>query len=423
MKTVVKIIAIVLLIAGFAYLFVGGGPLFADAATTVQNTQWSQFPAQDGYTRSLLPAEQQVIYDAFMQGINEGAESTTIKNRDYTGEDVSAAVRAVMFDRPELFWVDFENLGYGIDSEGLKLTFAYKYEGEEKTTMQTQLDTKVDEIMGLMGGQQLVTAYEKATYLHDYIIKHCSYDQTQTRANTHNLYGALVEGSAVCDGYARAFQYLLTKAGIENYLVEGQASQTDIATGAIKTEGHAWNKANLDGVITNIDVTWDDPDYELDNTAIDANIVSHTYFGLSDAEISRSHTADTAFPAPAGEASWWLSSRGLVGETPSDIAEEAAGVLVRNASATSSYVEIVLTDAEAYDAFWRSYDAGVDQILERANELQAANGKPEFASARFVRVSADLGTVIVIGSFEEGAENTPEQPETPDDNADADEAA
>lgn len=401
MKPVLKVVAILVLAACFVYLFIGQVPSFGDAAAQVVNTEWALFPDQEGYARSLLSSEQQVLYDAFVDGINNSLESTSVANRDYTGEDVNAAVLAAKMDRPEFFWVEFEGTQYVIDSDGVELNFSYLYTGDELTQMKTALDTKVNEALALMGSQQLVTDYEKASYLHDYVIKICSYDVSQVRPNTHNIYGALVEGVAVCDGYARAYQYLMAMAGIECYLVEGTASQIDYTTGAIKTEGHAWNKANLDGVVTNIDLTWDDPDYELKNTDLAMNIVLHTYFGLSDAEIGKSHVADTAFAAPAGESAWWLQDRGLVGAYPGDVSETAATALVRNLSGSSSYVEIAITDATSYDEFPRSYDAGVDGIIDAANASRAANGASEFQlGATFLPVSGELGTIVVICTLE-----------------------
>jgi len=97
-----------------------------------------------------------------------------------------------------------------------------------------------------------------------------------------DAYGALVEGRAVCQGYAHAFKLLLHFAGVENVIVTGRAGGVN----------HAWNLVNF-GTKTNerwyhVDVTWNDRD--------DAD--SNRYFALSDYVIGSSHTWERGyFPA------------------------------------------------------------------------------------------------------------------------------
>lgn len=83
----------------------------------------------------------------------------------------------------------------------------------------------------------------------------------------HTAYGALVENSegepnmAVCDGYARAYYYLLKKAGIYSTIVFGEAD--DSSELRVKDLGHAWNLVRLDGEWYEVDCCWDDYDYSL----------------------------------------------------------------------------------------------------------------------------------------------------------------
>ena len=91
------------------------------------------------------------------------------------------------------------------------------------------------------------TNVEKLLYLHDYLITHCEYDQTYSKTNAYN---ALVEGSAVCDGYAKAFKYLCDLAGLTCEYVASDANN------------HAWNMVqvgNGDTAWYYIDCTKDDP--------------------------------------------------------------------------------------------------------------------------------------------------------------------
>jgi hypothetical protein len=60
--------------------------------------------------------------------------------------------------------------------------------------------------------------------------------------------GPLLEGGAICTGYAEAFQLLAMEAGLQSITVSG-------ITGS---NGHAWNKVNIDGTWLNYDPTWND---------------------------------------------------------------------------------------------------------------------------------------------------------------------
>ena len=88
-------------------------------------------------------------------------------------------------------------------------------------------------------------------YFHDSIILECNYDDTAK--NCYSAYGCLVEGKAVCEGYAKAMQILCSKAGIKCIPVAGKAYDG----GAVQP--HLWNKVMIDGEWTNVDLTWDDP--------------------------------------------------------------------------------------------------------------------------------------------------------------------
>ena len=64
----------------------------------------------------------------------------------------------------------------------------------------------------------------------------------------------MTEGKAVCEGYARAFKYIMDGLGIPCVLVSGTATNSSGLT-----ESHAWNYVYLNYQWYAIDVTWDDP--------------------------------------------------------------------------------------------------------------------------------------------------------------------
>ncbi len=120
-----------------------------------------------------------------------------------------------------------------------------------------------------------MTDYEKELAIHDYIVANCRYGQKdETKEYAFRAYGALVQGVAVCNGYAEAMSLLLTCAGVENGIMTGSAE------GVL----HAWNMVKLDGQWYQVDATWDDPIPDA------GEFVSHTYFNLTDDMMDDTHT-------------------------------------------------------------------------------------------------------------------------------------
>jgi hypothetical protein len=93
-------------------------------------------------------------------------------------------------------------------------------------------------------------------------------------ANT--IYGTLVKGKALCEGYAKSFSYLCNKVGIENMIVTGA---TDVA--------HMWNMVKIEGNWYHVDVTWDKPDAAI--TEMYPDMVLYQYFMVTDSVIENDH--------------------------------------------------------------------------------------------------------------------------------------
>lgn len=104
-----------------------------------------------------------------------------------------------------------------------------------------------------------------ALSVHDYLVSHFQYDESLTRYTGYDL---LVNGSAVCEGYSRAYMDILNRAGIEAWYIPSDEMN------------HGWNLVRLDGEWYHVDVTWDDPSPNAEGR------VMHTYFLLDDSTIS-----------------------------------------------------------------------------------------------------------------------------------------
>lgn len=227
-------------------------------------------------------------YDAIVAGLAACAEEIEVYDGEnkLSQDDLRTVFDAVRRDRAELFWIgNSYSVGYIGTPDDIEtvttLVPSYLYTGDTLTAAKATLEAEVSEI--LAGVTDGVTEYEVALYLHDTLASRIEY--VTDAPNAHNLYGAIVEGQAVCEGYAEALQYLLHREGIEAFLAIG--SSVNPTSGA--TEGHEWSYAKLDGVWTHIDLTWNDQ----------GDTLYHAYFGATDAIITADHAiAATTYELP-----------------------------------------------------------------------------------------------------------------------------
>lgn len=147
---------------------------------------------------------------------------------------------------------------------------------------QEQLDRKIAQIVSQIPASADTDA-EKALYLHDYIVLNVSYELV---GDHQTAFGALLDGKAVCAGYADAYKRLLTAVGIRAHTIVGTADNGDG-----DPFPHAWTLLYLDGKCVYTDVTWDDP---FVNGEQREDNISYSYFQLSYEEISRDHFPDQA---------------------------------------------------------------------------------------------------------------------------------
>ncbi len=99
-----------------------------------------------------------------------------------------------------------------------------------------------------------MSGYEKEAALYLWLTTHAVYDQSHYTSKgaprtAYEPYGALVDGKAVCLGFATAFQLFMDMAGVECITVTGAAFGN--------RENHAWNMVRLDGEWYCVDPTWD----------------------------------------------------------------------------------------------------------------------------------------------------------------------
>ena len=122
---------------------------------------------------------------------------------------------------------------------------------------------------------------EKIKLFHDYLIKNTIYDEDfannkKSVFNSSKATGALIEGHAVCGGYADAFAIFLDYIKVPNII--------------ISSKNHAWNLVSYDDIWLHIDPTWNDT--EIERFDYEFYMINTTKLLKLD---SSEHTFDTSF--------------------------------------------------------------------------------------------------------------------------------
>lgn len=197
--------------------------------------------------------------------------------------DFQSAWDALFLDRVDVFFIDISKIRLSIK----KITYGndVSYELEivpldergyliDGLTDQNSVDlalTKVKQIRDEIVNNATGNDYNKVLQVHDWIIENFEYSSDFANEKVYNIYGALVEKNAVCEGYAESFKYILDEIGIPCVIVSGTATNSEGAT-----ENHAWNYVQLNGKWYGVDTTWDDP--VIRGFGYVPNSVKHKYF-------------------------------------------------------------------------------------------------------------------------------------------------
>lgn len=185
-----------------------------------------------------------------------------------TTENQDAIRSYIWYETPELFQVK----GLGIGTSGGYITSVYAnyfYTATEYEAMLKDFYKGAENLLTGIKGNANLSDVEKALLLHDRLAVWCEYDYANYVAGSipresYNAYGVLANKTAVCMGYALAYDYLLLQVGIDSYYCSSDALN------------HAWNIVYINGEKYHIDVTWDDPVYDRSGRVYHDNFLRST---------------------------------------------------------------------------------------------------------------------------------------------------
>lgn len=292
MKKITKIFFCIMIIAGGLY-FVNSyydnvitqqieGLFTPPVETTVKihSTQTDKAPTIAQQVYKQLTDDEKKAFDNIYDALSKCRPSTVIYSNIET-ERIFDIVELVAAQHPEIFWWN----GNCSVSAGSILRFDYTYSREEVDKINNEITSKAKEILEQIDPQG--DDFEKSLAIFDYIILSTSYNNDaigniEKYPQSSTIEGVFLHNSAICSGYAKAYQYLLNMAGVDCIYVSGTAQTPN------GTDGHAWILQEVGGFYYYTDPTWGDS-YEASGNN---DFISHTYFCTTSDEINKTHTCD-----------------------------------------------------------------------------------------------------------------------------------
>ena len=224
---------------------------------------------------------------------------------------------------------------------------------------ETALSKKVVEIADKF---RHLSDVDKVMAVHDYLIDHIEYSNPHIRSFA---YGALIEGKAVCQGYAQSLAMILNNLNVECHTIVAMTKGSNPVL-------HEWVRVKLDGEWYYIDLTWDDTPWAEDK--------NYKYFLINTDMISRDHeTGYSLAGGPEVDGSKYLyyayKKQGIFAETKDDIDK-----IIRDQinAANQSYTTVKIAvpasvpDYEIHSAIRRI--AGSQATLKELNDIKNTSG-------------------------------------------------
>jgi len=247
------------------------------------------------YAYNTLSEEEKIWYRDIEWCLDTMAEEVELSKEGLDAglgeEDIQKVYLCVFLDHPEFFYTDCEYAYYvsriGERMTGITVNPKYLYDWDTAVKRKAEMDAVVREI--LEGIDDDADDYEKIKYVYETLIDRTDYDPEAS--DNQNVYSVFVGRSSVCQGYAKATQYLLNELGVECLLVQGNAGG----------EAHGWNVVKSNGEYYHLDVTWGD----LGTLPSDATRekgprpeVQYDYFCVTTGEIGFDHFMDDSIEVP-----------------------------------------------------------------------------------------------------------------------------
>lgn len=254
------------------------------------------------YQYADLNNTERLIYGKIVEAIKETQNIVNVRQYSCSAETIRNVYEHVVADYPQFFYLaksyhytcimGSRNINQLIlrysdgvtedcfDSEGNLTTKA------NRDRISQQICTFNEKVASIIKSiPDTVSDIEKEKRIYDYLQENIVYDTGAAQLasgsyagvvpHAYDAYGAACEGNAVCEGYAKLFQYLCYCVGINATQIYGTSMDTD----------HMWNAVCIGDEWYMLDVTWDDSGM--------AGLHCYQYFNLTTSQIEADHHVST----------------------------------------------------------------------------------------------------------------------------------
>ena len=258
---------------------VENNPLDDIESTTNESIDYSNVNV-DKYFYNQLEDVSKTIYKAFesnKENMKTGTYKIEFGNNFYDilntangqeelGDYYQSAIEAYTYDNPDVFYLSPSKMYLNIEktTKGNNVSYnVYIDSGNETNYFTNEFANEsqvrdainqIEQVKNDLVSKKTGNIYNDIKIVHDYLVDNIEYDTTISKNNIYDVYGALINHVAVCEGYARSFKYILDNMGIPCVLVIGTGTNS-----RGETERHAWNYVQLQNEWYAVDCTWDDP--------------------------------------------------------------------------------------------------------------------------------------------------------------------
>ena len=255
-------------------------PVFAEDATAVQ-----QAPTiNNRFYYDQLSANEKTFYDRALEAIENGIDTVYFADLGLDNVSAKRIYNALMKDSylfNQIYM--FGGVRYWDDINGNITMLNFDFNASDSASPAARMEFENRTARIVEEANKKPTDYEKLKFIHDWIADNTEYLDDDTIDDIRTVNGPILNGIAVCAGYALAFQYLAQSLGFDCIYVTGLGNEGD----AVR---HGWNMVKLDGEWYNVDVTWDD-----------GNRVKYTYFLKGEETFTASgteHIPDSGYTYP-----------------------------------------------------------------------------------------------------------------------------
>lgn len=294
-------------------------------------------------------------------------------------EDIDYAFQCMLSDHPEIFYVDgYTYTTYSQSNSIVKILLSgnYTMNREEIKTAQTQIEQAVMECIS--GIDASASEYDKVKYIYEYLVNNTQYNISAPE--NQNICSVFIYKESVCQGYAKAMQYLLNRINVFCTLVVGT-----VENGV----GHAWNLVSVDGNYYYVDVTWGDAFYVFDDSQTVSSdkvpTISYDYLCVTTQQLTATHIINNPVQVPwcvALDANYYVREKAYFVDTN---AEQISALFSNAYGQGKELVTMKCSDINVYNQMVKVLieEQGIFQYLKETENSVAYADSAEQLSLTF----------------------------------------